>query len=164
MRSLITPSLEITISFMKGADLSSSPVKTRKAEETQTSKCRLCDEPVSETGIQCGDCRTWYHYGCSKLPVYQLYIFEVSQRRYSCENYSMMDDDFLKKCKSETPRLSTTTFHLISSKRNRPRNTIQLQLKTEEYSKETESLKQKCFKVNLDKESKHLNCKEQLQY
>ena len=28
----------------------------------------------------------------------------------------------------------------------------ELQLKTEEYSKETESLKQKCFKVNLDKE------------
>ena len=88
--------------------LPSSPIKPRKAEEILTSNCGVCDKAVSETGIQCVDCRLWYHFSCSQLPAYQLYIFEVSQRRYSCEKCSMMDDDFQKKFNSETSKSSTS--------------------------------------------------------
>ena len=54
------------------------------------------------------DCRLWYHFSCSQLPAYQLYIFEVSQRRYSCEKCLMMDDNFQKKFNSETSKSSTS--------------------------------------------------------
>ena len=82
--------------------LTSSPIKARKAEEHISSKCGECDKTVIETGIQCVDCRLWYHYSCSQLPAYQLYIFEVSKRRYSCAKCSKMDDEFLRKYNSES--------------------------------------------------------------
>ena len=71
------------------------------------SKCGECAMTVTETGIQCVDCRLWYHYGCSQLPAYQLYIFEVSQRQYSCTKCSKMNDEFLKKYNSESSLLPT---------------------------------------------------------
>ena len=37
--------------------------------------CGMCTSPVADDGIQCGDCRLWFHYICSKLPPYQLSIY-----------------------------------------------------------------------------------------
>ena len=34
------------------------------------------------------------HYACSKLPPYQLYLYETTQRRYTCEACTQMDEDY----------------------------------------------------------------------
>ena len=47
--------------------------------QSSDSKCGVCFQQVSESGIQCVDCRIWYHYRCSQLPAYQLFMFENSQ-------------------------------------------------------------------------------------
>ena len=59
--------------------------------------CGMCTSPVADDGIQCGDCRLWFHYICSKLPPYQLYTYEKSNRKYTCEGCSNMDKDFDRK-------------------------------------------------------------------
>lgn len=47
-------------------------------------KCTLeCEE--EESSIQCQDCRRWLHYRCSDLPPYQLYLYETTQRHFTCE-------------------------------------------------------------------------------
>lgn len=56
--------------------------------------CGCCGKLVSDDGIQCGDCKIWFHYICSKLPSYQLYMYEVSHRKYTCEICSKTDIDF----------------------------------------------------------------------
>lgn len=70
-------------------------------------KCGVCNVPVSDTGIQCTDCKLWYHYGCTQLPAYQLYIYEVSQRRYSCETCSEMNSRFLIDFEEEIAKYAT---------------------------------------------------------
>ena len=77
--------------------------------QSSDSKCGVCFQQVSESGIQCVDCRIWYHYRCSQLPAYQLFMFENSQRRYSCENCSQMVDNLLQKFISEA------SLHLLAS-------------------------------------------------
>ena len=50
----------------------------RQAKETRNSdkilekkyECGICESPVADDGIQCGDCKLWFHYICSKLPPY----------------------------------------------------------------------------------------------
>ena len=59
-------------------------VKESRKRDIKPTKNFNCKEPVSDDGIQCGDCKLCYHYTCSKLPSYQLYRYEKSQRKYTC--------------------------------------------------------------------------------
>ena len=45
--------------------------------------CGMCTSSVADDGIQCGDCRLWFHYICSKLPPYQLYISDFFKKSAS---------------------------------------------------------------------------------
>ena len=73
--------------------------ETRKSDVISEKKynCGTCKSPVADDGIQCGDCKLWFHYTCSKLPAYQLYMYEKSQRKYTCETCSNMDTEFNRK-------------------------------------------------------------------
>ena len=62
-------------------------------------KCKKCGinaqtEIDRDQSIQYQNCKEWVHYECPKLPSDQLYLFETTQRRYSCEVCTSMEDDF----------------------------------------------------------------------
>jgi len=47
--------------------------------------CPSCNEHVNEKTIQCNTCTTWYHFRCTHLPNYQLYIYNTTSRKYTCQ-------------------------------------------------------------------------------
>ena len=63
-------------------------LKTVVQSEKLEDNCSYCQEETSETFdlIQCNDCKSWCHYKCTRLPLYQLYIYDLSNRKCSCEN------------------------------------------------------------------------------
>ena len=69
--------------------------ESRKSDvmRAEDSNCGCCGKFVSDDGIQCGDCKIWFHYICSNLPSYQLYMYEVSHRKYTCEKCSDIDSN-----------------------------------------------------------------------
>ena len=58
--------------------------------------CKTCKTPCKESdhAIQCQACKYWVHYRCSDLPEYQLYLYESTQRRYTCKICVDIDEDF----------------------------------------------------------------------
>ena len=86
-------------SNITGSDVRVIPKVATKGEESiqyVDTNCKMCTKEVinSGPGIQCMDCKNWFHYTCTDLPAYQLYVFEVSNRKYSCEECSGMDQKF----------------------------------------------------------------------
>lgn len=63
-------------------------------------KC-LTDCVEGENCIQCQDCKTWIHYICSRLPPYQLFLYESTQRRYTCESCTEVDEEFITEYKKQ---------------------------------------------------------------
>ena len=59
--------------------------------------CKTCKTPCKESdhAIQCQECKYWVHYRCSDLPGYQLYLYESTQRRYTCKICVDIDEDFV---------------------------------------------------------------------
>ena len=110
-------SLEIRIA-RESRKSDAQQVKESRKSDVQPTKnfdCGVCKEPVSDDGIQCGDCKLWYHYTCSKLPSYQLYLYEKSQRKYTCEECSTVDGDFSRKYENmvSTSRMEKAVQALI---------------------------------------------------
>ena len=57
--------------------------------------CSYCQESSAESYdvIQCSDCKVWCHYQCTRLPLYQLYIYDLTSRKYTCEPCCEVPDD-----------------------------------------------------------------------
>ena len=72
-------------------------LKTVVQSEKLEGICSYCQEETSETFdvIQCNDCKSWCHYKCTRLPLYQLYIYDLSNRKYSCENCVEVPDSLI---------------------------------------------------------------------
>ena len=51
-------------------------------------KCSFCSNkcPDNSKVLQCSVCKALCHWACTKLPLYQLYMYELSSRKYSCES------------------------------------------------------------------------------
>ena len=65
-------------------------------EEQVKYKCKKCGICCTDRdqSIQGQDCKEWVYYECTKLPSYQLYLFETTQRHYTCEICTSMEDEF----------------------------------------------------------------------
>ena len=59
------------------------------------SLCSYCQDSSAESYdvIQCSDCKVWCHYQCTRLPLYQLYIYDFTSRKYTCEPCCEVPDD-----------------------------------------------------------------------
>jgi hypothetical protein len=45
----------------------------------------ICQKSDNSDMIQCGECPTWYHYQCTRLPEYQLAVYVVARgRKFTC--------------------------------------------------------------------------------
>ena len=44
-----------------------------------------CEEKVNNFMLKCSDCRKNVHYKCSRLPMYQIYLYKSGKRKYICE-------------------------------------------------------------------------------
>ena len=77
--------------------LQKTPEKAKNSENTRFS-CRSCsvDCIEGENSIQCHECKSWTHYNCSKLPPYQLFLYETTQRKYTCEFCADIDEEIIK--------------------------------------------------------------------
>ena len=47
--------------------------------------CPSCNVRANEKTIQCNNCTKWYHFRCTHLPNYQLYIYNTTNRKYTCQ-------------------------------------------------------------------------------
>lgn len=67
--------------------------------------CKSCRSACLEKdhALQCQECKYWIHYKCSDLPVYQLFLYENTQRRFTCKFCVNIDEDFLTSYKQESP-------------------------------------------------------------
>ena len=72
-------------------------LKTVVQSEQLEDNCSYCQEETSDTFgvIQCNDCKSWCHYKCTRLSLYQLYIYDLSNRKYSCENCVEVPDSLI---------------------------------------------------------------------
>ena len=82
-------------------------------------KSQCCDE---EDAMQCQECKYWMHYNCTDLPEYQLYLYECTQRKFTCRFCVDIDAEF-----SENFKASQISFNSTD-------------LKTEDNQDPTESL------------------------
>ena len=78
-------------------------------QDIQDTKCGKCQSPVTKSGIQCVSCKKWYDYKCTMLPPYQLYIYETSQRKYTCHKCSGVTARFLNSLDFEVPSVDSQT-------------------------------------------------------
>ena len=59
-----------------------------------------CSDENDSSTIQCTKCKKFTHYTCSKLPLYQIYLFKSSQRKFLCEVcVGTIPEDFIKQVK-----------------------------------------------------------------
>ena len=75
------------------------------------SKCPICrDQQNDNKAIQCNSCLQWVHYHCTQLPRYQLYVYQSTKRKFTCEKCAQTPDNFLKEwvC-SHTSRIHKST-------------------------------------------------------
>ena len=79
-----------------GMSQTEQPTIIVEEQTLQEYTCKTCKFSCTDKdqSIQCQDCKEWVHYICTKLPPYQLYLYETTQRRYTCEICTEMDDDY----------------------------------------------------------------------
>lgn len=68
-------------------------------DRSDMENCKICRK-VTDKGIECMDCKRSVHYLCTKLPPYQLFLYETTNRKFMCELCSEMDQDFNTRWKS----------------------------------------------------------------
>ena len=70
--------------------------QTEIIPENPSFTCKKCqmDCVEGENCIQCQDCKTWIHYNCSMLPPYQFFLYKSTQRRFTCEFFTDMDEEY----------------------------------------------------------------------
>ena len=64
--------------------------------------CKACRHPCNEEedAIQCTECKFWMHYRCTNLPEYQLFLYESTQRKFTCKFCVDIDEEFTENFKS----------------------------------------------------------------
>ena len=65
------------------------------AKTINESCCPLCNGNFGGLVIQCVSCKKWCHFKCTKLPSYQLYLFDNTSRNFTCEICVSVPDTFL---------------------------------------------------------------------
>ena len=68
-------------------------------KSTEINRCAAngCTMETDDLMIKCHECKLHTHFKCTKLPVYQLFIYKTGKRRYICELCTgSIPDDFLK--------------------------------------------------------------------
>ena len=63
------------------------------------SKCGSCDLPASKKRkdvLYCHKCNGLVHFNCSRLPIYMLFSYSTSSKKYVCEDCSIPTEDFLE--------------------------------------------------------------------
>ena len=59
--------------------------------------------------LECNKCKSWTHYSCTALPLYQLYSLVTTSRRFTCEKCIDIPEDFINKFDSLTSRKKCVT-------------------------------------------------------
>lgn len=95
-RSIYTEDTSFCITEQQMDMTNSSELITPNTQAISQYTCKKCNAKCTDTdqSIQCQDCKGWIHYVCTRLPAYQLYLYESTQRRFTCEFCTEMDDDF----------------------------------------------------------------------
>ena len=102
------------ITDMSGAQfVSKGQEQTEKTALKPQYICKSCKSQCSEDddAIQCQECKFWMHYGCTNLPEYQLYLYECTQRKFTCKFCVDVDDEF-----SENFQASQNSFNLTEAR------------------------------------------------
>ena len=75
--------------------------------------CKSCKNQCNEeeAAIQCQECKYWMHYRCTNLPEYQLYLYECTQRRFTCKFCVDIDDEFSENLKASQNLLCSTDLN-----------------------------------------------------
>ena len=98
-------------------DVTNMPCDSTSSEEQVQMKalkpqyiCKSCKNQCSEEddAILCQECKFWMHYRCTNLPEYQLYLYECTQRKFTCKFCVDIDDEFSENFNaSQNPSCST---------------------------------------------------------
>ena len=106
------PVLSVDAEVMNAAkETKQLEIETPKGEEdmlqsqldkTLSSSCNVCNQPATlskkktlRTSLPCSECKSLIHFPCSKLPIYELYNYMNSKKRYTCEVCSAPPPSFL---------------------------------------------------------------------
>ncbi|CAC5375929.1 Sodium- and chloride-dependent neutral and basic amino acid transporter B(0+),Sodium- and chloride-dependent taurine transporter,Sodium-dependent noradrenaline transporter,Sodium-dependent proline transporter,Sodium-and chloride-dependent glycine transporter 1,Creatine transporter,Sodium- and chloride-dependent GABA transporter 3,Sodium- and chloride-dependent betaine transporter,Sodium- and chloride-dependent GABA transporter 2,Sodium-dependent dopamine transporter,Sodium- and chloride-dependent GABA tran len=54
----------------------------------------MCSIPFDKFMIMCNSCKSWTHYICTELPMYQLYTLTSTSRKYTCSKCTVIPHDF----------------------------------------------------------------------
>ena len=85
-------------------------VKSESLSELPVDKsmciCNYCQESSAESYdvIQCSDCKVWCHYQCTRLPLYQIYIYDLTSRKYTCEQCVEVPEDVIAEYRCILPQ------------------------------------------------------------
>ena len=86
--------------------ISCESVSPKNQEESKVVKpqyiCKECSQQCKEEedAIQCTECKFWMHYNCTNLPEYQLFLYESTQRKFTCKFCVDVDEEFSDNFKS----------------------------------------------------------------
>ena len=119
--------------------------------------CKSCKTPCEESdhAIQCQECKYWVHYRCSDLPEYQLYLYESTQRRYTCKFCVDIDEDFVINYSDK--RVSSTQEKGRES-HNTPTEVITVSPKVTKVDKSTEMTDEIKDRKKEQKQQRSVSC------
>ena len=97
---------------------SAEDFRTEIIPENPSFTCKKCqmDYVEGENCIQCQDCKTWLHYNCSMLPPYQLFLYESTQRKFTCEFCTDMDEEYEPSYKSQSEKETKNQTDIMNDK------------------------------------------------
>lgn len=82
--------------------------------------CTFCGNTGDNYTIQCSKCESWCHNRCTRLPIYQLYIYQTTNRKYTCENCADVpqsaDNLIVESVEGERLNLNTKSENRIERK------------------------------------------------
>ena len=96
-------------------------VKSESLSELPADKsmciCTYCGESSAESYdvIQCSDCKVWCHYQCTRLPLYQIYIYDLTSRKYTCEQCVEVPEDVKAEYRSILSQCAATVSVAINT-------------------------------------------------
>ena len=79
--------------------------------------CTYCQESSAESYdvIECSDSGVWCHYQCTRLPLYQIYIYDLTSRKYTCEPCVEVPEDVKAEYRSILPQCAVTVSVAINT-------------------------------------------------
>ena len=74
-----------TVNKVSNAEPAGIVVSQPPRQEEKARLCSFCNKDSPGKTIQCSECKSTCHYGCTRLPRYQLYALHNTHRKYTCE-------------------------------------------------------------------------------